>query len=97
MSSRKSLILLVIGVAAASQAQAGERAPAWQQPDFVMEEIVVTLPRSEQAWRGVVDEIVVTLSAEEQASLRAVAAVTNDEIELDAALACASPCGVEMP
>lgn len=73
MRSRNRLYLALLGVTAATLARAAEQAPAWQAPGFVMEEIVVTLPLSNQVTHiehDVVAEIIVVLSLEEQARIR---------------------------
>jgi hypothetical protein len=84
MRSRIALFLSVLGGTATTLAAAQEQKPAWQEPGFVMEEIVVWLPRDEQATRverDVVAEIVVMLSLEEQAKIRGTG-TSSDAIEL---------------
>lgn len=49
MSFHKALIGIAIALAAAAKANADEPTPAWQEPGYVMDEIVVTLSREEQA------------------------------------------------
>lgn len=68
----KGWIVAAMAVFSCSAATAGAtqgRVPAWQAPDFVMEEVVVSAVRP--AWQApdfVMEEVVVTATAEDVAS-----------------------------
>jgi hypothetical protein len=71
MNFRKTRIAAIFAVAAA-QANAQSPTPAWQEPGYVMGEIVVCLPHAEQIPADALEEIVVTLSRAEQDAMRIV-------------------------
>jgi hypothetical protein len=56
----------MIAAGAAGQAAADGATPAWQEPGYVMDEVVVSAPRIVPAWQEpgfVMEEVVVTASA----------------------------------
>jgi hypothetical protein len=81
MKTLNRIFLAVLAAGATTFAAAAEQKPAWQEPGFVMEEIVVTLPRT-RIEHDYVAEIVVTLSLAEQAKIRQTSA--DEAVELAA-------------
>jgi hypothetical protein len=66
MNVRIVASVAVIAAAAAGQAAADVVTPAWQEPGYVMDEVVVSSPRIVPAWQEpgfVMEEVVVTAPA----------------------------------